>query len=105
MDEGLPTPITRPRAGRWLGGVCAGLARRWEVPPGTVRLWFALGSVLLGLGVLVYVAAWLIFPAESEDGRGQRGIVSAGPGLRRADRPRGPGEAPAPWRRCSASAG
>ena len=75
MDEGLPTPITRPRAGRWLGGVCAGLARRWEVPAGTVRLWFALGSVLLGLGVLVYVAAWLIFPAESEDGRGQRGIV------------------------------
>ena len=75
MDEGLPTPIIRPRAGRWLGGVCAGLARRWELPAGTVRLWFALGSVLLGLGVLVYVAAWLIFPAESEDGRGQRGIV------------------------------
>ncbi|MDA0180870.1 PspC domain-containing protein [Solirubrobacter phytolaccae] len=77
MDEGLPTPITRPRRGRWLGGVCAGLASRWGVPAARVRLGFAVAGVLFGLGVMVYVAAWLIFPAESEDGvtPGQRGIV------------------------------
>lgn len=77
MDEGLPTPITRPRRGRHLGGVCAGLARRWDVPAGRVRLGFAVTGLLFGLGVLVYIAAWLIFPAESVDGvtKGQRGIV------------------------------
>ena len=73
----LPAPTSRARHGRWLGGVCAGLAARWGVPPARVRLAFVLGALALGLGVLVYLAAWLILPAESEDGvtAGQRGIV------------------------------
>lgn len=77
MDEGLPTPITRLRRGRVLGGVCAGLATRWGVPAGRVRLGFVAAGLCFGLGALVYLAAWLIFPAESEDGvtPGQRGIV------------------------------
>src|SRR6478735_215819 len=77
MNE-LPAPITRARHGRWLGGVCTGLSRRWDVSPGRVRLGFVLASLLAGLGVLVYVAAWLIFPSDSEDGvsAGQRGIVA-----------------------------
>jgi phage shock protein PspC (stress-responsive transcriptional regulator) len=75
MDDALPTPITRPRRGRVLGGVCAGLAARWGVPAARVRLGFVVAGVLFGLGVMVYITAWLIFPGESEDGRGQRGIV------------------------------
>jgi phage shock protein PspC (stress-responsive transcriptional regulator) len=73
----LPAPTTRPRRGRWLGGVCAGLARRWVVAPGRVRFGFLLGSLLVGVGVLAYVAGWLILPSEGEDGAsaGQRGIV------------------------------
>jgi len=73
----LPAPTSRARHGRWLGGVCAGLAARWAVPPARVRLAFVLGALALGLGVLAYLAAWLILPAESEDGvtAGQRGIV------------------------------
>src|SRR4051812_28933920 len=76
MNE-LPAPTTRPRHGRWLGGVCAGLARRWGIAPGGVRVAFVLGTLLIGLGVLAYIAAWLILPAESIDGTtsGQRGIV------------------------------
>jgi phage shock protein PspC (stress-responsive transcriptional regulator) len=76
-DPALPTPTFRPRQGRWLGGVCAGLAARWELTPGRVRLGFAAGALLFGLGVLVYLAAWLILPGESEEGAsaGQRGIV------------------------------
>ncbi len=37
-----------------------------------------LASLLVGLGVLVYVTAWLIFPSDGEDGvtAGQRGIVA-----------------------------
>ena len=70
----VPAPTTRARHGRWLGGVCAGLAARWGVPVARVRLGFVLASALVGLGVLVYLAAWLILPGEGEDG-GQRGIV------------------------------
>src|SRR5215218_5677483 len=76
MNE-LPAPTTRPLGGRWLGGVCAGLARRWDIAPGGVRVAFLLGTLLFGLGALAYLAAWLILPAESVDGTtaGQRGIV------------------------------
>jgi phage shock protein PspC (stress-responsive transcriptional regulator) len=70
----VPVPTTRVRDGRWLGGVCVGLAARWGVPVGRVRLGFLLGSLLLGLGALVYIAAWLILPEDGVDGR-QRGIV------------------------------
>lgn len=77
MDDALPTPITRPRRGRWLGGVCAGLAARWEVSAARVRFGFTVAALFFGLGVMVYVAAWLLLPGESEDGvtPGQRGIV------------------------------
>ena len=73
----LPAPTSRARHGRWLGGVCAGLAARWDVPPARVRLAFVLGALALGLGVLAYLAAWLILPPAGEDGTtpGQRGIV------------------------------
>ena len=70
----VPAPTSRARHGRWLGGVCAGLAARWGVPVARVRLGFVLASAVVGLGVLVYLAAWLILPGEGEDA-GQRGIV------------------------------
>lgn len=66
----VPAATQRPRAGRWLGGVCAGLAARWGVGAGGLRLAFVLGTLLGGLGVLVYAAAWLILPGEDEGGRG-----------------------------------
>ena len=73
----LPTPTARARHGRWLGGVCAGLAVRWGVPVGRLRGAFVLAALFAGLGILVYAACWLILPAEGENGAaaGQRGIV------------------------------
>jgi phage shock protein PspC (stress-responsive transcriptional regulator) len=70
----VPAPTTRARDGRWLGGVCAGLAARWGVPVARVRLGLLLACVVLGLGALVYVAAWLILPEDGIDGS-QRPIV------------------------------
>ena len=89
----LPAPTSRARHGRWLGGVCAGLAARWDVPPARVRLAFVLGALALGLGVLVYLAAWLILPVANEDGTssGPARHRPAGPGLRGAARPRDAG--------------
>src|ERR1700754_2534254 len=78
MSGVIPAPTMRVLHGRWLGGVCAGLALRWDVSPARVRLGFVLGTVCFGLGVLAYVAAWLILPSEGENGAtaGQRGIVA-----------------------------
>jgi phage shock protein PspC (stress-responsive transcriptional regulator) len=73
----LPVPLCRARASRWLGGVCAGLARLRGLPVGWLRAAFVLGALAGGLGVLVYLACWLIIPAEGEDSdaRGPREIV------------------------------
>ena len=73
----LPTPLSRAEQGRWLGGVCAGLARARELPVGWLRAAFVLTALAGGLGVLVYLACWLIIPAEGEDldATSPRGIV------------------------------
>jgi phage shock protein PspC (stress-responsive transcriptional regulator) len=73
-----PVPLTRAARGRWLGGVCAGIAETRGVPVGGVRGAFVLGALVAGLGVLVYLACWMIIPAEGETaGRsGPRGIAS-----------------------------
>jgi phage shock protein PspC (stress-responsive transcriptional regulator) len=73
----LPAPTSRVRHGRWLGGVCAGLAARWGLPVSRLRGVFVLAALFAGLGAIVYAACWLILPAEGENGAaaGQRGIV------------------------------
>jgi len=63
----LPIPLSRAQRGRWLGGVCVGLAAARELSVGWVRVAFALAAVAGGLGVLVYLACWLIVPAEGDD--------------------------------------
>jgi phage shock protein PspC (stress-responsive transcriptional regulator) len=58
------TTLVRPRGGRWLGGVCAGLARRFGIKPSQMRLLFVVSCVLPGPQVLVYLALWVIIPSE-----------------------------------------
>lgn len=58
------TALTRPRHGRMIGGVCAGLARRFDVKPWQVRLLFVLSCLLPGPQVLLYIALWIIVPSE-----------------------------------------
>ena len=58
------TALVRTRRGRMIGGVCAGLARRFGVRPWKVRLLFVVSCILPGPLVLLYVALWIILPAE-----------------------------------------
>ncbi|WP_235959879.1 PspC domain-containing protein [Actinomadura macrotermitis] len=56
--------LYRPRQGRVIGGVCAGLARRFGLTPWTVRL-LALASCLLpGPQFVVYIVLWAMLPSE-----------------------------------------
>jgi phage shock protein PspC (stress-responsive transcriptional regulator) len=60
-----PRRLYRPRNDRWIAGVCSGLARRFGMSPGVVRLLFVLSLLLPGPQVLIYLALWLIMPNES----------------------------------------
>ncbi|MFY1574131.1 PspC domain-containing protein [Verrucosispora sp. WMMD703] len=56
--------LVRPRQGRMLAGVCAGLARRFGTSAGLIRLLFLLSLLLPGTQVIVYLALWIIMPNE-----------------------------------------
>jgi phage shock protein PspC (stress-responsive transcriptional regulator) len=58
------TALVRPRRGRILAGVCAGLARRFGMSPTAVRVLFVLSMLLPGPQILLYIALWVIMPAE-----------------------------------------
>jgi len=56
----------RPAEGK-LGGVCAGLAAYWDVDTTLVRVAWIVLSIWPGaivLGVIAYIAAWILMPAE-----------------------------------------
>ena len=55
--------LARPRSGRVIAGVCAALARRFDMKPWQVRLLFVLSCLLPGPQILIYIALWLILPA------------------------------------------
>ena len=56
--------LVRPRENRMIAGVCAGLARRFGISTGLVRLLFVLSLFLPGTQVIIYLALWIIMPNE-----------------------------------------
>ncbi len=59
--------LVRPRKGRMVAGICAGIAEYSGLDVTLVRVIVAVVSVLTsGLGVLAYLAAWVIIPDEGE---------------------------------------
>jgi phage shock protein PspC (stress-responsive transcriptional regulator) len=62
----MPAALTRPREGRMIGGVCAGLARRFGMKPNTMRLIFVVSCILPGPQFLIYLALWILLPNGEE---------------------------------------
>ncbi|MDX3238050.1 PspC domain-containing protein [Streptomyces sp. ME03-5709C] len=56
--------LVRPRHGRVIAGVCAGLADRFGTSATTMRVVFALSCLLPGPQFLLYLALWLLLPDE-----------------------------------------
>jgi phage shock protein C len=57
--------LVRPRQGRVLGGVCAGLGQRFGIGPWTARLLFVLILLVIpGSQLLVYPILWILMPSE-----------------------------------------
>jgi phage shock protein C len=60
--------LVRPRDGRILGGVCAGLGRRFGLEPWAARLLFVLVLfVIPGSQLLIYPVLWILMPEEQID--------------------------------------
>jgi phage shock protein C len=56
--------LRRSRSDRTLAGVCGGLAAYFEIHPAVFRVAFVVLTLLGGAGVLIYVAAAAVMPAE-----------------------------------------
>ena len=62
--EEEPRLLRRPAGGRILGGVAAGLARYFVIDAVYIRIALVALSLLGGAGVPLYLAAWMLIPAE-----------------------------------------
>ena len=70
MDAFARQGLVRPRHGRIVAGVCAGLARRLGLGPWLTRILFLLVNTLIpGSFLIVYVVLWVLMPDEVEDWR------------------------------------
>lgn len=57
--------LLRPQEGRVLGGVCAGLGRRFGLNPWPARLLFVLLLMVIpGSQILIYPILWILMPSE-----------------------------------------
>ena len=61
----MSTSLTRPREGKVIAGVCAGLAERFGWSANAVRLLFLLSCLLPGPQFLIYLVLWVIMPQRS----------------------------------------
>jgi phage shock protein C len=59
--------LLRIRQGRLVAGVCTGLAAYFGVDVNLVRLAFGVLTVFYGLGILLYLIAWMILPEEGDE--------------------------------------
>ena len=59
--------LHRAGDGRMVAGVAQGMAEYFDIDPTLVRIGFVVMSFLGGLAVPLYLAGWLLIPAEGAD--------------------------------------
>jgi phage shock protein C len=60
--------LYRSNKDRILGGICAGLGEHLDIDPNIIRLiWAAVTVLSIGMGILVYIFAWIIIPEQEMD--------------------------------------
>jgi phage shock protein C len=75
-NENPPKSLMLDKRNKKIAGVCAGFARYFEIDPTLMRiLWFSIAIITGGMGVLAYLAAWIIMPIDY--GREQPAPVTA----------------------------
>ena len=70
ISDASPSVLRRDRDEGWLGGVAAGIARRFGIDVSLVRLAFVVATAAGGVGIAAYALGWLLIPAgDSGPGR------------------------------------
>jgi phage shock protein C len=74
--------LQRTHEGRIVAGVCSGLGQYFGVDANIIRVAFVLVSIFTGgvLGVLAYLAAWVVVPEEGETTSIAENLVNKGRG-------------------------
>lgn len=74
--------LVRPREGRLLGGVIAGLGRRFGIAPWPARLLFVLLLMIIpGSQLLIYPILWILMPTEEQVALHQQQSSPAAPAV------------------------
>jgi phage shock protein C len=61
--------LIRPKDGRMIAGVCAGVGQFFGIDANLVRIVFAVLTLFsAGAAALVYLLAWVVVPEEGESG-------------------------------------
>ena len=55
---------SRPRHGKILAGVCAGIARKTGRSASMIRVLFVISMLLPGPQILLYLALWVLMPPD-----------------------------------------
>ena len=66
-DQPARRQLRRSSGDRMLGGVAGGIAKYLDVDTTLVRVVIAALTLLNGVGVALYLAAWLLIPEDGED--------------------------------------
>jgi len=74
--------LQRPREGRWVAGVCAGLGEYFDVDANLVRVIFAIVTIFGGMGILIYLAGWLLMPEQGESDSIAERLINSKTGTR-----------------------
>ena len=61
------TKIYRPWKDRTIAGVCIGLSNYLKIDVSIIRLIFILMSLGGGVGIILYLIFWFMFPNEDEE--------------------------------------
>ncbi len=68
--EEKPVPrLRRSRDKRMILGICAGLAKHFNIDPTPIRLAFVIATIAGGWGILIYLILWPLMPWEKKNTR------------------------------------
>ncbi|SFT46973.1 phage shock protein C (PspC) family protein [Geodermatophilus amargosae] len=60
----VPSRLTRDSRNKMIAGVCAGIARRYGISTGGLRLAFVVSCVLPGPQFIAYLVLWVLMPRD-----------------------------------------
>lgn len=68
----------RPRRGRKIAGVAAGIGNRYNIDPVIIRVAFVVATFYGGTGVLLYLLGWLMLPEQDDEAAPLEAMIGHG---------------------------